>query len=80
MSPMRSGYKELGLELIEYLQDYPRKYRRPLMLEEKKGEGAGEPFKILLKEDLKRQRNAMMDNISQILQRIPKGDTSPSSR
>ena len=28
MSPMRSGYKELGLDLVEPLQDQPRKPRR----------------------------------------------------
>jgi hypothetical protein len=49
------------------------------MAEEKKDEGAGDPFKILLEEALERQRNAMMDNFSQILQRLPKGDTSSSS-
>ena len=41
MSPTRSGYKELGLELVEPLQDQPRKSRRPPMADEKKDEGAG---------------------------------------
>jgi hypothetical protein len=53
MSPTRSGYKELGLELVEPLQDQPHKPRRPPMVEEKKDEGAGDPFKILLEEALK---------------------------
>ena len=35
MSPTRSGYKELGLELVEPLQDQPRKSRRPPMADEK---------------------------------------------
>ena len=48
------------------------------MADEKKYEVAGDPIKILLEEALKRQRNAMMDNFSQILKRIPKGDTSTS--
>jgi hypothetical protein len=39
MSPSRSGYKELGLDLVEPLQDQPRKPRRPPMGEEKKDEG-----------------------------------------
>ena len=41
------------------------------MAEEKKYEGAGDPIKILLKEALKKQRNAMMDNFAQILQWLP---------
>jgi hypothetical protein len=69
MSPTRSGYKELGLDLVEPLQDQPRKPRRPPMGEEKKDEGAGDPIKLLLEEALEKQRNAMMDNFAQILQR-----------
>ncbi len=79
MSPTRSGYKELGLELVEPLQDQPRKSRRPPMADEKKDEGAGDPIKILLEEALERQRNAMMDSFSQILQRLPRGDASTSN-
>ena len=67
MAPTRSGYKELGLEPVEPLQDQPRKSRRPPMADEKKDEGAGDPSKILLEEALERQRNAMMDSFAQIL-------------
>ena len=49
------------------------------MAEEKKDEGAGDLFKILLDEALERQRNAMMDNFAQILQRLPTGDTYSSN-
>jgi hypothetical protein len=59
MSPTRSGYKELGLDLVESLQDQPRKPRRPPMGEEKKDEGAGYPIKMLLEEALEKQRNTM---------------------
>jgi len=52
MSATRSGYKELGLELVEPLQDQPRKSRRPPMADEKKDEGVGDPIKILLEEAL----------------------------
>ena len=52
MSPFRSGYKELGVELVEPLQDRPRKSKRTPMEEENKYEGAGDPFKIFLKEAL----------------------------
>ena len=66
MFPTRSGYKELGLDLVEPLQDQPRKPRRPPMVEEKKDEGARDPIKILLEEALEKQRNTMMANFSQI--------------
>ena len=64
MSPMRSGYKELGLDLVEPLQDQRRKPQRTPMGDEKKDEGAGDPIKILLEEALEKQRNAMMDKFS----------------
>jgi hypothetical protein len=38
------------------------------MGDEKKDDGAGDPFKMLLEEALARQRNEMMDNFAQILQ------------
>eukprot|EP00253_Pinus_taeda_P029925 PITA_29925 len=79
MSPKRSGYKELGLELVEPLQDQPRKSRRPPMADEEKDEGAGDPIKILLEEVLERQQNARMDSFAQILQRLPRSGTSTSS-
>ena len=79
MSPTRSGYKELGLDLVELLQDHPRKPRRPPMGEEKKDEGAGDPIKMLLEEALEKQRNAMMDKFSRILQRLPTGSASTSN-
>lgn len=79
MSPARSRYKELGLELVEPLLDQPGKSRRPPMVDEKKDKGIGDPIKILLEEALEWQRNAMMDNFAQILQRLPKGDTLASN-
>jgi len=69
---MRSGYKELGLELVEPLQDQPHKSQQPPMVDEEKDEGAGDPIKILLKEALKQQRNSMMDNFSSSLSRYPR--------
>ena len=56
MSPTRSGYKELGLDLVEPLQDQPHKTWRPLMAEEKKDEGVGDPIKILLEEALEKTK------------------------
>ena len=56
MSPTRAGYKELGLNLVEPLQDQPRKSQRPPMGEEKKDEGAEDPIKMLLKEALEKKK------------------------
>jgi hypothetical protein len=44
-----------------------------------KDEGAGDPIKIFLEEDLEKQSNAMMDNFTQILQRLPIGGASASN-
>ena len=49
------------------------------MGDKKKDEGAGDPIKILLKEALEKQRNAMMDNFAHILQRLPIGGASASN-
>ena len=46
------------------------------MAEQKKDEGVGDTFKILLEESLKQQRNAMMDKFAQILRQHPTCDTS----
>ena len=64
MSPTRSVYKELGLALVEPLQDQPRKSRRPPMEDEREDEGVGDSIKILLEEALERQRNVMIDNFA----------------
>ena len=79
MSPIRLGYKELGLILVEALQDQPCKAQRPPMGNEKKEEGAGDPIKILQEEALEKQRNTIMDNFTQILQWLPTGGASTSS-
>ena len=76
---MRLGYKDLGLELAEPLQDQPRKSQRPPMADENKDEGAGDPIKILLEEALEQQRNVMMDSFAQILQWLPGSNASASS-
>ena len=64
MSPTKAGYKELGLNLVEPLEDQPRKSRWPPMGDEKKDEGAEDPIKMLLEEALEKQRNVMMDNFT----------------
>jgi hypothetical protein len=79
MSPTRSEYKELGLELVSLEDQSSRMPKRPLMAGEKKDDGTRDPFKMLLEESLMQQRNEMMDSFTQILRRLPTGDTSSSS-
>ena len=47
---MRVGYKELGLDLVEPLQDQLWKSQWPPMGDENKDEGAEDPIKMFLKE------------------------------
>ena len=79
MSPTRARYKELGLDLVETLQDEPCKSKRPPMWDENKDEGTEYTIKMLLEEALEKQRNVMIDNFTQILQRLPTGGASASS-
>jgi hypothetical protein len=79
MSPTRSGYRELGLELVSLEENFSRTPKKPPMVGENKDDGTGDPFKMLLEESLERQRNEMMDNFTQILRRLSTSDTSTSS-
>jgi hypothetical protein len=78
-SPTRSGYRELGLELVSLEDNFSRQPKRPPMAEEKRDDKAGDPFKTLLEEALVRQRNEMMDNFAQILRRLPMAVAEASS-
>jgi hypothetical protein len=49
------------------------------MVEEKRDDREGDPFKMLLEESLMRQRNEMMEKFTQILQRLPMVVTEASS-
>jgi hypothetical protein len=79
MSPTRSEYKDLGLELVSLEDKISRKPKRPLMAREKKDDGTRDPFKLLIEEALMQQRNEMMDIFAQILRWLPTGDASSSS-
>jgi hypothetical protein len=68
MSPTRSGYRELGLELVSLEDNHSRQPKRPPMVEEKRNEGEEYPIKLFLMESLTQQRNEMLENFSQILQ------------
>jgi hypothetical protein len=79
MSPTRSEYKDLGLELGSLEEKRSRTPKIPLMAGEKKDDGTGYPFKLLIEESLMQQRNEMMDSFAQILRKLPTGDASSSS-
>ena len=49
------------------------------MGDEKKDDGAGDPFKMLLEEALAQQRNEMMDKFAQILRQLTTRDAYSSS-
>jgi hypothetical protein len=66
MSPIRSRYKELGLELLEPLKDHHCRLQWPPMVEEKRDNGLVDPINLLLEEALARHRDKMMNNFSKI--------------
>jgi hypothetical protein len=79
MSLTRSGYKQLGLELVSLEEKISHTPKQPLMEGENKYDGTRYPFRIFLEEALMQQRNEMMDSFTQILRRLPTGDASSSS-
>jgi hypothetical protein len=78
MSPTRSEYSKLGLELVSLEDNLSRMPKKPSMVEEKKNDGADDPINLLLEQALTRQRDEMMENFSHILQRLSI-ETSTSS-
>jgi hypothetical protein len=62
MSPTRSEYKELGLELVSLEDKISRMPKQPLMVGENKYDRTRYPFKLLIEEALMQQRNEMMDS------------------
>ena len=80
MSPVRSGYKELGLELVSLEEKSSHMPKQPLIAGENKDDSTRDPFKNYLEEALMQQRNEMMDSFAQILRWLPIGDASSSNR
>jgi hypothetical protein len=70
MSPTRSRYRELGLELVSLDENCSRQPKPPPMEKEKRDEGEKDPIKLLLSKSLAQQRNEMLENFGQILQRL----------
>jgi hypothetical protein len=71
MSPMRSEYRNLGLQLVSLEENCSRTPKTPSMEEENKNDGANDPINLLLEQALTRQRDEMMENFSHILQCLP---------
>jgi hypothetical protein len=79
MSPTRSEYRKLGLELVSLEDNHSRTPKKPSMAEENKNDGADDPISLLLEQALTRQRDEMMENFSHILQRLPIASGTSSS-
>jgi hypothetical protein len=71
MSPTRSEYSKLGLELVSLEDNLSCTPKKPSMAEEKKNDGAEDSINLLLEQALTRQRDEMMENFSHILQCLP---------
>jgi hypothetical protein len=52
MSSMRSGYKELGLDIFSLEEKFSHSPNKLTMVEEKREYEVGDPIKLLLKEAL----------------------------
>jgi hypothetical protein len=61
---MRSKYKELGLEIVSLEDKISHTPKQPLMAGEKKYDGTGDPFKMLLEEALMQQGYFFVHNFS----------------
>jgi hypothetical protein len=70
MSPMRSKYSKLGLELVSLEENLSHTPKKPSMAEEKKNDEAKYSINMFLEKTLTRQRDEMMENFSHILQRL----------
>jgi hypothetical protein len=79
MSPTRSEYRKLGLELVSLEDNFSHTPNKPSMAEEKKIDGADDPINLLLEQALTRQRDEMMENFSHILQCLPIASGASSS-
>jgi hypothetical protein len=79
MSPTRSEYSKLGLELVSLEDNRSHTPKKPSMVEEKKNDGANDPINLLLEQALTRQRDEMMENFSHILQCLPIASGASSS-
>jgi hypothetical protein len=68
MSPTRTEYSKLGLELVSLEDNRSRTPKKLSMVEKNKNDGADDTINMLLEQALTRQRDKMMENFSHILQ------------
>jgi hypothetical protein len=68
MSPTRSEYSKLGLDLVSLEDNLSRRPEKTFMAEENKNDRADDPINLLLEQAFTRQRDEMMENFSHILQ------------
>ena len=71
MSPTRSEYRKLGLELVSLQENLSFTPNKISMVKEKKNYGSEDSINLFLEQDLTRQRDEMMENFSHILQCLP---------
>jgi hypothetical protein len=71
MSPMRSEYIKLDLELVSLEENFSCTPKKPSMAEENKNDRVNDSINMLLEQALTRHRDKMMENFSHILQRLP---------
>jgi hypothetical protein len=79
MSPTRSVYRKLGLDLVSLEDNHSRMPTKPSMVEENKNGGEKDSINLLLEQALVRQRDEMMENFSHILQCLPIAALASSS-
>jgi hypothetical protein len=79
MSPTKSEYIKLGLELVSLEENLSPTSNKPSMVEEDKNNRADDSINMLLEQALMRQRDEMMENFSHIIQRLPIVSGSSSS-
>jgi hypothetical protein len=68
MSPTRSEYSKLGLELVSLEDNRSHTPKKPSMAKENKNDREYNPINLLLEQALTRQRDKMMESFSHILQ------------
>jgi hypothetical protein len=70
MSPVRSKYIKLGLNIVSLEDNHSHTPKKPSMVEEKKNDREEYSINLLLAQALTRYRDEMMENFSHILQRL----------
>ena len=80
MSPTRSEYSKLGLELVSLEDNCSHMPKKPSMAEENENDRADNSINLLLEKSLTRQRDEMIEKFSHILQRLSiETDTSSAN-